>query len=652
MAKHLNTSETLSREQADKKRKAPPRLIRWKAPKKRKFRYEREFSRREILPLAISALLFAASLAVPYGIFRLAAFAITAIVAGLSSLRRAAVAVLYLKWPNEDFLPLLAGLLCFLSGHYATGALLVILGKLCELTQAYVLERCARGVEALGDVLPEKAHRVLEFGTEDLLPEELREGDCFVVYPGEAIPVDGELISGSSTADSSMFGGPEEPFPIEAGDRVLSGTLNVSDTIRLRAVHSFADSGLSRHIQSLKSAGKGKTKLEKLFDRISAWLAPALCLIALLTGLVAPALDGDWEKGLVRAALVLFLASPAALVLSVPIAYQGGLSCASRSGLRMKNKTVLYSLAHIKTLVFGKTGTITDGKYRVTDVVSNKASREELLRIAAAAERDSRHPIALAIKEAAGYKLEDGARVLSSEEIPGRGVSAMIDGRQVYVGNAALLEQHGIWFQIPKRSGAAIHVAVDNVYWGHILLGDKLREGAFDTVEELRSLGVRNLVMLTGDVRSVTAQLARSLSFDMVKTELSSEDKLSAVDYLRGSLGKGECLACVGDGFHDAALFERADLGIALHAMGDDTQEATADVLLMDDDLQRIPDAVRIANGTEFLVLESALVLGSVKLLLLLFTLVGILPAIPAALIYTLTDCLVSLNALRAFSTI
>ena len=322
---------------------------------------------------------------------------------------------------------------------------------------------------------------------------------------------------------------------------------------------------------------------------------------------------------------------------------------ASRGGILLKSKTVLEKLSHTKTLIFGKTGTITDGNYTISDVVANRVKEKDLLAVAAAAESSSRHPIALAIKQAAGWTAEDSEKVLEIEEIPGRGVTAFIDGKHVYVGNAALLEEHGIWFQVPSRSGAAVHVAVENEYWGHILLADKIREGAFDAIEELRSEGVDDIVMLTGDVRSVTAPLARSLNFDMVKTELSTEDKLSAVSFLRKGLGKGESLAYVGDGFHDSALFESADVGIALDAMGMNESTSAASVLLIDEDILRVPDALRIAVRSDRIIKENLILAAAVKLVLLVLALCGVLPILTASIVDTLASCLVSLNALRCF---
>ena len=640
---------TKSKRSASQEAKTPPRLFHWKKPEKRKFRYVRAFNRAELLPAGAALVLFLAACLAPVGpLLKLIAFAVTALVAGFSVLRRCFLRAVHLKAPDEDALLIPASVLCFLAGRPAVGALLVLLGRTAQLTQAYVQLRSQRAVQALGDVLPEKAHAEESFGRVDVLPEELKVGDVFCVEKGEAVPVDGVVLSGVGPVDSSRFGGPETPVAVQEGDEVLSGTVNTGETLRLRAVRSFENSGLSRHLQSLNNAGRKKTRFEGELERVCS--ITTLCMIGLaaVVGLIVPLMRGEWSKWLLRAAMLLFLTTPSALILSVPATFLGGMSCASHSGMRVKSKRVLDKLWHVRTVVFGKTGTVTDGHYSVTEVVPVRGTNEELLRLAAAAESVSRHPIAAAIREAAGRD-PDGAEVLNAQELPGRGVSALIDGKQVYAGNATLLGEHAVWFRVPDRPGAAVHIAVDGIYQGYILLSDKIREGAFDTVEELRSLGVRNVVMLTGDVRSVTAKLARALNFDMVKSDLSAEEKISSVDYLRRSLGVRETLACVGDGFHDAAMFKKADVGIALSAMGDDSAEKAADVILMDSDLARIPEVVRIARGTGFLVRESAYGLAAVKLLLTVLAVFGAVSPVPALIMGTAADMAVSLNALRGF---
>ncbi len=628
-----------------------PRLVEWKKPERRKFRYERVFSKAEIFPVAAAAVLFAAAQLAPVGpLLKLVALAVSAVVAGFSVLQRCVSHLLRLRLPNEDALLIPASLLCFLAGRPAVGAFLAILGRCAELTQAYVQLRSQRGIQALGSILPEKAHLEESFGTVEVLPEELKVGDVIRVDKDEAVPVDAEVLSGAGPVDSSRFGGPEEPVPVAIGTEVLSGTINRGEAIRLRAVRSFENSGLSRHLQSLSGAARKKTRLEGQIERVCSFTTPVLICLAVILGLAVPLFVGNWSDWLVRASLVLFLTTPSALILSVPVTFLGGLSCASQYGMRIKSKRALDKLSHVKTAVFSKTGTVTGGKFSVTQVFPERGSKEELLRIAAAAENSSHHPIALALKEAAAWTPEFGEDVLNAQERPGRGVSAFVKGKQVYVGNATLLEEHGIKARIPNDTGTAVHVAADGIYLGHIMLNDKVREGAFDTVEELRSLGVRNIVMLTGDVRSSASRLARALNFDMVKAELSVEDKISSVDYLRRSLGRGETIVCVGDGFHDSAMFKKADVGIALNAMGDAQAEKAADVILMDNELTRVPAVVRIAGRTGTLIRESAYAFAGVRILLVLLAAIGAAAPIPTLILGAAADAAVTLNALRAFT--
>ena len=639
MAKHL---EARSKQTVKKQNDILPKLIKLKKPPRRRFHYERAFSTMEMIPILAAVILFIATCLAPIGHrFKLLAYGITALVAGFSILRHAFERILRLRLPDEDCLILLAALAAFAAREPAAAALIVILGQLARLVSAYAIVRSARSVDFLRDILPETAHVEEEYGVMDIVPEEVIKGDVLLVKQNEAFPVDAVILDGAGPIDTSVFNGSETTRPIGAGDEVMSGCV--------KALRSFDDSSMARHLRSLSDTEKEKTWLEDRIEFYSAFLAPALLCLTFIFGLIVPLFSHAWRPAFQKAAILLLLASPASLLLSIPVAYLGAMTRASRGGILIKSKTVLEKLSHTKTLIFGKTGTITDGNYTISDVVANRVKEKDLLAVAAAAESSSRHPIALAIKQAAGWTAEDSEKVLEIEEIPGRGVTAFIDGKHVYVGNAALLEEHGIWFQVPSRSGAAVHVAVENEYWGHILLADKIREGAFDAIEELRSEGVDDIVMLTGDVRSVTAPLARSLNFDMVKTELSTEDKLSAVSFLRKGLGKGESLAYVGDGFHDSALFESADVGIALDAMGMNESTSAASVLLIDEDILRVPDALRIAVRSDRIIKENLILAAAMKLVLLVLALCGVLPILTASIVDTLASCLVSLNALRCF---
>lgn len=651
MAKHLAPEQKSKNRKSAKNAKRLPKLVEWKAPERRVFRYARTFSREEIAPVLAAFVLLLAAWAAPLSpLLKLISFAVTALVAGFSILRRAVLSLLHRQWPDEDCYALLAALCALLAGHPAVGAMIVILARALEMMEAYILARSARGIEAIRDVLPEKAHVEEEFGLVDVLPEELKENDIFAAMKGETVPVDGIVLEGTSRIDLSAFGGSATPASYKPGEEILSGGVCLDDTLRLRALRNFEDSALAKHVRSLERAEDEKTLLEEKIELVSSFYSPAMLCLALLIGVLAPLFHGNWQNGLTTAAVLLLLASPSSLILSVPVIFLGGLASSSHNGIRFSAKRVMEKLFRARTVVFGKTGTITDGLYTISEVVAKRVSEEDLLRVAAAAESDSRHPIAMAIKQAAGWTEELRASVLEIQEIPGRGVSAFMEGKHVYVGNASLLEDHGIWFQTPGRSGAAIHVAVDNQYWGHILLNDHIRDGAFDAVEELRSLGLRNVVMLTGDVRSATSKLARSLNFDMVKTDLSPEEKLSAVSFLRKSLGKGETLVFVGDGFHDADMFESADVGIALNAMGDSRAEDAADVILMDDDILRVPAVMKIVSAITRLLQENVILLAAAKLVLLILALSGMLPLLPAALLNMLCGCLACLNALRSFT--
>ena len=651
MAKHFASTPRKKKRKGVKSAKDLPRLFEWKAPKRRVFHYIRIFSREEFIPVIAALVLFLAAAAAPLNpLIKLISFAVAALVAGFSILRRAAATVMRRQWPDEDSFALLAAVCAFLAGHPAIGVMLVILARVAEWAEAYILARSARGIESIRESLPEKAHVEEEYGQVDVLPEEIHEGNIYFVQPGETVPVDGIVIEGVSRVDSSAFGGKETPVSAKPGDELLAGVVNLDDILRLRALRDFEDSALSKHLKSLENAEEEKTLAEDRIEFYSSIYSLVMLGIAFITGVLAPLIHGDWKSGLSSAAVVLLLASPSALVLSVPVIFLGGLSCASHSGIRFRSKQILEQLFRARTIVFGKTGTITDGRYSILEVVSDRVSEEELLRVAAAAESGSRHPIAAVIKQAAGWSEDDSASVIEFEEVSGQGVSAFIEGKQVFVGNAALLDAHGILHRTPNRAGTAIHVAVGDIYLGHILVNDKIREGAFDALEELRSQGIRTIVMLTGDVKSSTSKLARSLNFDMVKTDLTAEEKLSAVSYLRKSLGKGESLVYVGDGFHDADMFRNADIGIALNAMGDPRAEDEADVVLMDEEILRVPAVLMIAAGIFRLLMENIALLGAARLLLLILALTGLISILPAAIVNTVCVCLACLNALRSFT--
>ena len=347
--------------------------------------------------------------------------------------------------------------------------------------------------------------------------------------------------------------------------------------------------------------------------------------------------------------IFLLIASPSTLAVSIPLACLGGELSAVLNGILSKGHDCFEVLARVKTMVFGKTGTITEGRFAISGIYTTGVSKEDLLSVAAAAESFSRHPVALLLKGAAGWTPEIAEGVMEVQDVPGRGVSAFIEGRHVYVGNAALLQEHGISYSVPTRAGTAIHVAVENRYWGHILLSDKTRDGAFDALESLRSMGVDQLVMLTGDVLSTSRPLASSLGFDLLRTEMSPEAKVSAIDYLISGKGKGTSVGFVGDGVNDVPMLEAADVGIAIDALHAWSEADAADILLLDDKIELLPAAMHISRSLRLILWENLGALLGVKLILLLLAMAGLLSIPAAAAVTTLSSALALLNSLRAF---
>lgn len=650
MAKHLAASGKQKRqERQDKRLQALPKLTDIR-PGKRKKNYDREFTIPRIVPVLIAATLFLVGnlLRVPLWI-KVVIFGLAALVAGFELFKRSLVTALNGKLPDEDLLILLAAVLAFCIEEYSAAALAVILYRAAELVQAYVLARSDRAIDQLRSILPETARVEAEYGPVDTVPEAVQIGDILQVGPGEVIPLDGVVLEGISAVDCSPLTGGTESRAITAGSEVHSGCLNLNAPIRIEVKRSFEDSAAAMLVTSFSVAGKHASRTEKRLNKYAAYYTPALFILSLVVGILPAIFNGNWNAGLHRAVVLLLISSPSAVLISVPLAYVGALVCSARNGILVAGKNRVEKLSRVGTMVFGKTGTLTEGIYTVTDVFPDGVSERALLSVAAAAESHSRHPIARALKQAAGWTGEMGEGVMQVEEIPGRGVSAFIEGKHVYVGNAALLDEHGIWYRVPTRAGAAIHVAVENRYWGHVLVSDKIRDGAFDALEDLRAQGVENMVMLTGDVLSVTRPIASSLSFDMVKAELTPEGKLSAIDYLLRGKGERSTLAYVGDGINDEEMFDRADLGIAINALENLESLEDADIAVLDGDISALPKARKIATAAHWIALQNIILVCAVKLILLVLGIAGILPISLTAVLDMAAAVLATLNALRSF---
>ena len=613
-------------------------------------RYQRVFSVQEMFLVIAATLLFMAGILLPVPrLISVLIYAAAAILAFLPRIFQILQDALNRKLPEEDVLVLLGIIGGFCIGEEVGAAIAAILYRLAQVFEAYAVARADAAIDLMRDKLPEKAKLLIGDKTSEVMPETVDPGQIVRVGIGETVPLDGVIVSGVTELDLSILTGNSTVHTCGVGDQVFSGSVNHGAVIDVRVTKPFSESAAASLLRDVQDAARYETTQERLSDRICAWFAPVVAVLALLLLLVPSLITGQWLPNLRRAVLFLLAASPSALMISVSLSCLGGEMSGIFNGIVSKGHDCLEILAQTRTMVFGKTGTITGGRFEITGVFPNGCGADDLLAIAAAAESYSRHPIAQLLKLAANWTPDIAESVMQVEEIPGQGVSAFIEGRHVYVGNAYLLQEHGIRYAVPSRAGSAVHVAVENRYWGHILVSDKTREGAFDALEELRSQGVQQLVMLTGDVLSSSRPLASSLGFDLLRTELTPDAKVSAIRYLISGKGKGTSVGFVGDGINDVPMLEAADVGLAIDALHAWNEADAADILLLDRDIEKLPAAMRIARGMRLILWENVGILSAVKCLVLLLALFGSISIPAAAFLGTVSTALAMINSLRSF---
>ncbi len=650
MAQHLAPDKKKKLQNPKARRQALPRVLNYRFGQNKK-QYYRELSWRTTIPVLLALLLWAVGFLLRSPVWvKALLLGASALASGYELLRRALKRIVERRLPEEELLFVVAAVVIFSVGDFAASAFCLLALRVGELVQAYVLTRTDRGVDLLRSIMPEKAHLVVGEVVSEIVPETVNVGDTLRVEVGERIPVDGVVLEGMSAIDCAALCGEGEIVNVSAGGKLRAGCINLSAPLTMRAERLFSDSAAAKRLESFEQARAMDSKLEKRMRRYAGIYTPTVALCALLLGLIAPIFFGSWTEWLRRAALFLLLCSPSALLVSVPLCFEGALLSAEMEGIRVFGKGVIERLARVRTMVFGKTGVITDGRFQVSDAFPDGVNEEELLTLAAAAESRSLSPMAEALREAAGWKPEDADGVMEIEEIPGRGVSAFIEGRHVYVGSAALMEAHDVFYRTPNRAGSAIHVAVENRYWGHIIMNDKVREGAFDALEDLRAQGVTQMVMLTGDVLSVSNNVANALGIDTMRSELSLEAKLSALRYFREALGERATLAYVGDGLYDAPLFNEAQVGISLDTLRHDDGVDKADVAVMSGDIRRLPSLQRMVKAAWSALWQNILFCCGMKLLLLVLALCGVLPLALGAAADALCMSLTALNVLHTYT--
>lgn len=544
---------------------------------------------------------------------------------------------------DENFLMTLATLGAFALGDFSEGAAVMLFFQVGELFQSIAVERSRRSVASLMDLRPDVALILRDGEPEECDPEEVEVGDLLQVLPGQRIPVDGVVVEGASSVDTAKITGESVPADVAAGDKVLSGCINISGVLTIRAESEYASSTVARILELMESATEGKSKTESLITRFARYYTPCVVIAAVALALLPPFFDGwQFAKWITRALNFLVVSCPCALVISVPLSFFGGMGAVSRAGMIAKGGIALENLARANVAVFDKTGTLTTGSFRVTEVSPLGMAGERLLWLVAGAEEASNHPIARAIVAAAPG---ENRKVEGLREIPGRGIYAVVDGCEVYAGNRLLMEENGFSPEEPPQGGTVVYAAVNGAYAGAIALSDTVKPGAAEALAELKRQGVQKTVMLTGDREQAAAAVAGELGLTHWFAGLLPQDK---VEKVRGLKGENDTLIFVGDGVNDAPVLALADAGVAMGGIGSDAAVEAADLVLLKDDLRGLPRAIAIARKTMKVARQNIAFALAVKFAVLVLSVVGLASMWLAVFADVGVAVLAILNATRA----
>lgn len=576
-----------------------------------------------------------------------AAYAVPALLGMVEHAENAYRALRSGRYLSDALLSCVAALALFATGLYPESILLLLLTSAVNFIERRLSELSCAEHARIREILPQYATLMTEDGPQKVDPASVVPGDILLVAAGERIPLDGVVTEGITTIDTAAVSGQRSPWAVNVGYKVYSGCKNLTSDIKIKVSRPLSQSTGKRVVRITENALEFPSEQETMAARFQRYFTPAVAGLSLVIGVLVPIFRGGWVLHIQRAAVVLIAGRTAADAFGISLIYRRALSLATSMGVFVKGKDCLEAMARAETVIFDKTGTITEGRYAVIDAFPVKMSEKQLLTIAAAAESFSRHPIAAAIREAAGNMDERMVKAVKIQEIPGRGVSAFVGKRQVYVGNAALLEEHGVRYNIPARPGTAIHVSVDDHYCGYILITDKVRRRAFDALETLRINGIKKLVLLTGDVISVARPIASRLNFDMLRAELKPEDKAKAVDYLMKNKGQRSTIAFVGEGENSGRIMTAADVGIAMGSLGSDQALASADVMIMDRDIFKVPKVFSVSRSAYRVSLENFAFGAGICLLLVLLGVCGVLSPLAAEILSFVLGLALMGNLLR-----
>lgn len=587
------------------------------------------------------------------GYLRFGLFMIPYLIIGYDILKKAFKGIRNKQVFDENFLMAVATIGAILLGDYTEGTAVMLFYQIGELFQSYAVGRSRRNISELMDIRPDYANVENNGELEQVDPDEVAIGTIIIVQPGEKVPIDGVITEGTSTLNTSALTGESLPRSAKVGDAVISGCINMTGLLKIRTTKEFGESTVSKILELVENSSSRKSKSENFISKFAKYYTPAVCYGALALALLPPivlllmgkpAMWGDW---IYRALTFLVISCPCALVISIPLSFFAGIGGASNQGVLVKGSNYLETLAQTKYVVFDKTGTMTQGVFEVSGIHHNEMSDEKLLEYAALAECSSSHPISKSLQKAYG-KPVDRNRVTDIEEISGNGVIAKVDGVSVAVGNAKLMKKLGIAYQECHHVGTVVHMAVDGRYAGHILISDIIKPHAKEAIAELKKAGISRTVMLTGDSKRVADQVAAELGIDEVYSELLPADKVTKVEKLLDKKTAKEKLAFVGDGINDAPVLSRADIGIAMGALGSDAAIEAADIVLMDDDPLKISKAIKIARKCIRIVYENIYFAIGIKVLCLILGAIGIANMWMAIFADVGVMIIAVLNAIRA----
>ena len=602
---------------------------------------------------AVALLVLLAVLSVPEGPVRLILYLIPYLVIGYDILLKAWKGICNRQVFDENFLMAVATVGAMILGDYKEGTAVMLFYQIGELFQSYAVGKSRRNISQLMDIRPDYANIEGEHGLERVDPDEVEVGTIIVVQPGEKVPIDGVVTEGKAALNTSALTGESLPRDVKPGDDIISGCINMNGVLKIRTTREFGESTVSKILDLVENSSSKKSQSERFISRFAHYYTPAVCYSALALAVLPPLVllllgrAPEWGQWVYRALTFLVISCPCALVISIPLSFFAGIGGASHAGVLVKGSNYLETLAQTRYVVFDKTGTLTRGVFEVAGVHHNQMEDEKLLEYAALAESFSTHPISRSLKEAYGKPLDE-SRVTDVEEISGNGVTAKVDGVPVAVGNEKLMRKLDVEAIPCHHVGTIVHVAIDGAYAGHILISDVVKPTSAQAIRELRKAGVRKTVMLTGDAEQVARQVARELGVDEVHSELLPADKVDRIEALLDRKSAKEKLAFVGDGINDAPVLSRADIGIAMGALGSDAAIEAADVVLMDDDPMKIVTAIRIARKCMRIVYENICFAIGIKLVCLALGALGVANMWVAIFADVGVMVLAVLNAIRA----